>query len=309
MALRAFYYNPALGGFGDETETSATTTSAAAGGRARLLISSSCSSYSSTKKNISSSDENTTSCEARSIINSFPDSHHTASCGGGDAFAQIIKELVDNAVDACNLSSSPQNFHHRDDENSGSAAPKKVTVVIDKVEEDDEFVKAEFAKDHGGSDPDNYYVADAFLEKRELLHVVVSDNGCGMEDVEKCVSVFSSNKNQDDFTNYNGCAAAINDNSQRPVLGTAGRYGLGLTLCILHAQRLVPNSCVIIQSTVQNSALLTKFKFVVDTERDSVVCVHRENCVKKEKSDSGTSVSLLLPVSGMISLLLVFKTS
>jgi DNA topoisomerase VI, subunit B len=294
MALRAFHCNPALGGFGDETET---TTTASTGGLRRVSFS--CAS--SNKKKPSSSAVHATAFEPRPAANSSSESLLANNSGGGDAFAQIIKELVDNAVDACN-DLTHQNCYNGNKKNPGSDALKKVTVVIDKVESDDKFVKAEY---YAKCDPDHdsSSAAGVFTNHRELLRVVVSDNGCGMEDVEKCVSVFSSSKNQDDFISCSGGAVTINDttaskNSQQPaVLGTAGRYGLGLTLCILHAQRLVPNSCVIIESTVQNSATMTKFKFIVDTERDAVVCLHREDCVKKEISVSGTSVSLLLPVS------------
>jgi hypothetical protein len=58
---------------------------------------------------------------------------------------------------------------------------------------------------------------------QDILQVAISDNGCGMADVQKCVdAAFQSSKEGD--------------------TKTAGRYGIGLTLRLLHAQRLVPNS-------------------------------------------------------------------
>jgi hypothetical protein len=67
--------------------------------------------------------------------------------------------------------------------------------------------------------------------------------------------------------------------------------------CLLHAQRLVPNSCAVITSTVRGSSSITRAKFVVDMARDSVICVEKSNTEKENTESSGTSITLLLPVS------------
>ena len=94
-----------------------------------------------------------------------------------DAFCQTVKELVENAVDACCQSSS-SNVHQR---------------VKTEINEQDQ----------------------------NTLQVIVTDNLSGMVDIQECVNAFKSTKGKDE---------------------TVGRYGVGLTLCVLHAQRLVPNS-------------------------------------------------------------------
>jgi|AntRauTorckE5430_2_1112549.scaffolds.fasta_scaffold03504_3 hypothetical protein len=219
MALRAFRCNPALGGFGNETgllhETRENVTTGKSQKQKRRTGNSNCS---------------------------------------GDAFAQILKELVDNAVDACGYIC---------DTDREESTIKRVRVNIEKVETS---------------------IADDANEDRELLRVEVNDNGCGMDDIEKRVSVFNSSK-------------GVNELGGKDPQGieTAGRYGIGLTLCLLHAQRLVPNSCAVITSTVRGSSSITRAKFVVDMDRDSVICVEKSNIEKENVEGSGTSISLLLP--------------
>ena len=81
-----------------------------------------------------------------------------------DAFAQIVKELVDNAVDACSASSS----------RSSSTEAKRVRVTIERVNEDKT------------SDDDDSY----------LLEVTVTDNGSGMLSIQDCVEAFRTSKAQ-----------------------------------------------------------------------------------------------------------------
>ena len=68
---------------------------------------------------------------------------------------------------------------------------------------------------------------------------------------------------------------------------TAGRYGMGLTLCLLHAQRLVPNSCALIKSATPSAKVWTKEKFVVDTINDRIISVEEET-LSKNTNESGT---------------------
>ena len=165
-----------------------------------------------------------------------------------DAFAQIVKELVDNAVDACSASSS----------RSSSTEAKRVRVTIERVNEDKT------------SDDDDSY----------LLEVTVTDNGSGMLSIQDCVEAFRTSKAQG------------KDEEK-----TAGRYGIGLTLCLLHAQRLVPNHYATITSATAKQRHFVKASYVVDTEGDKVQCVKREKLPKNASKESGTAVKLLIPVS------------
>lgn len=122
-----------------------------------------------------------------------------------------------------------------------------------------------------------------------ILRVTVTDNGCGMVCLQNCVEAFRSNKRK------------LSKNSKSNQEGfddkTAGRYGIGLTLCLLHAQRLVPNSTASITSATAESPFFQRADYVVDTAGDRVKCIHEEKIPKNEKSESGTSVSVLVPVS------------
>jgi DNA topoisomerase VI subunit B len=153
--------------------------------------------------------------------------------GDCDAFAQIVKELVDNAVDACRQDSDQV---------------RRVRVDFSQV-------------------------------SPTVLRVTVSDNGCGMSCIQDCVEAFRSNKR--DVSNQ---------------AKTAGRYGIGLTLCLLHAQRLVPNSTASITSATKASKTFQQADYVVDTEGDCIKCIPGEATPKARSDESGTSVSVLIPV-------------
>jgi DNA topoisomerase VI subunit B len=159
--------------------------------------------------------------------------------GDCDAFAQIVKELVDNAVDACRQDS--ENRIHR--------------------------VRVEFHQ-----------------ISTNILRVTVTDNGCGMACIQDCVEAFRSSKRP-------------NDSSMQK---TSGRYGIGLTLCLLHAQRLVPNSTALITSATKLSHSFQRAEYVVDTEDDCVKCIHKEETLKSRRDESGTSISILVPVSNRL---------
>ena len=252
MALRAFKYNPSLGGFGAE-------------------------------------------------------SSHASSLGRGDAFPQIVKELVDNAVDACSschLDAGRSNKTGLRDREEGRSCEggvyKRVRVKI----EAEEFTTSPI---HGG---------DEEAKTMDCLRITVSDNGVGMKDIDACVMVFSSNKNGANGSGARGDSAKSNysekkgnkskskknqtKSKENQNIGdgyTSGRYGLGLTLCLLHAQHLVPGSVTCITSTTAKSTHWIRSTYQVDMDADNVRCKKREELAKESEGECGTIVSLLVPVS------------
>ena len=185
--------------------------------------------------------------------------------------------------------------------NNDTGESKRVRVTIDRyaqrtIEEDNcrkSSLMARSKEDKNDESDDD----SVDYDESEILKVTVTDNGCGMESIHKCVNAFHTSKahacketkacekdNQDDQKNK-----SVNTN-------TAGRYGIGLTLCLLHAQRLVPDSCASIQSATSQNSHWTHNLCVVDTENDSVRCIREEKFSKKRVDESGTSVSVLVPV-------------
>jgi hypothetical protein len=259
MALRTFRSNPALGGFGGESS-------------APLV--------------------NRTGNAAIRVVD----------C---DAFAQIIKELVDNAVDACSV-----NTHGNDDTDnnnsnvSGGVKKKRVRVSIERVNPSEDDDDGEDESESGsGRHQAGRNQASSTSGKQEILRVTVLDNGCGMNDIQASVDAFHTSKahaarvNQDhdsdsDYDDGNQGASTARGEGR-----TAGRYGIGLTLCLLHAQRLVPNSCATIKSATADAAHYDFVTCVVDTEGDSVRCIRRQQLPKSFADESGTAVSVLVPVS------------
>ena len=71
--------------------------------------------------------------------------HHPAAAATPDAFCQIIKELVDNAVDACTVDTAADAVaaaSNNDADNDGAAPPaaaprttKRVRVVIERYQD------------------------------------------------------------------------------------------------------------------------------------------------------------------------------
>jgi hypothetical protein len=220
MALRAFHANPNIGGFGNENT-------------AALLLVGPSKKPSNHQANAST---NHRASEAGTI--------HPAD-ESGDALCQIVKELVDNAVDACETARKQ----------SGDSKVYRVKVEILPYNE------------NGSDDGDD----------KSPLQVTVSDNGSGMKDIQACVNAFQSSKGGDD-TN------------------TAGRYGIGLTLCLLHAQRLVPGTYSCITSATKEAQSFKRDLYFVDTAGDTVECHREEEVAKGSVEESGTCVSLLVPV-------------
>ncbi|KAL3906812.1 MAG: hypothetical protein SGILL_009123 [Bacillariaceae sp.] len=187
----------------------------------------------------------------------------------GDAFCQIVKELVDNAVDAVNTALHDEDCLDRHDQQM------RIRVEIKPCP------RQPSPNEHDANDTE---------ETSDLLQIDVNDNGCGMEDIQKSVNAFHSTKANSQSQGNGGGGEQGHSN-------TSGRYGIGLTLCLLHAQRLVPNSYCCITSTTRAMDHFTRAIFVVDPENDAVVCDEVEQLPKQDKAHSGTSVKVLIPRS------------
>ena len=242
--LRSFANNPSLGGFGGESQL-ATQLSQTIG--------------------IRQENDN-----EKSTNNNINDNNNTqGEVGSCDAFVQILKELVDNAVDAC-------------------VSPNEKTTI--KGDKDNTTMKRVRVKITSESVP----VASKMMD---CLRLEVSDNGCGMEDIDKCVSAFSSNKQQTKDTSSKVDKTKTQLSNGNTENYTSGRYGVGLTLCILHAQRLVPGTGASITSATSSSDQWTRAVYEPDTNADSIVCKKREQFPKHNNDECGTTISLLVPVS------------
>jgi hypothetical protein len=224
----------------------------------------------------------------------FQDANDSKAVVTPDAFCQIIKELVDNAVDACTTgldnavdacTTGLETLKNSSDDNkktdSNVTTKRRVRVTIER------FVDRN----------NNTYEDDGESEgKRELLRVTISDNGCGMKDIQACVGAFHSNKVDSTSASEPSTTRNVGD-APTEMKQTAGRYGIGLTLCLLHAQRLVPDSCASIQSATCTAKEWTVVTAVVDTASDTVRCFPRNAIPKSSPTESGTAISILVPVS------------
>lgn len=192
MALRAFQCNPSLGGFGSESGIALATS--------RNKISSlenpaktSTSGGRSNNKNTKADNKNTEDHDEdhSMVLGKNP----TATNDGCDAFAQIVKELVDNAVDACGSRGASSRFHHSKNTTMMMAEAildktvelKRVRVTIDRVKHD---IAATGDGDGVGVDGEG----SSHTATRDILRVTVSDNGIGMQNIEQSVSAFCTSK-------------------------------------------------------------------------------------------------------------------
>ncbi len=375
MALRAFHNNPCIGGFGNESNLLIKKTSSSSSRKynvATHMTTTAAVTTTTGMKSSSSSSSTGTSSTHKKETESYHDSSSFSSSyrnNGGDAFAQIVKELVDNAIDACRINTTNQHAcssmcsqHSHFASNNNTKNLKRVRVSIERV---DLGETNGTNNNHNDTDEEDRPSTEEYNkmkptnndESNEVLRVTVTDNGCGMENIEHCVSIFSTTKSghpttrtttllhQEEDSSKSSTTAGVtyipsksthahttttssrNNTMECKSNGsthhTTGRYGLGLTLCLLHAQRLVPDSCASITSSTSEQSQWTVAKFVVDAERDTVVCVDKQFKNKKTKkkriqqrsshdnihsdydnddgcggnNESGTAVSLLVPVS------------
>ena len=262
--------------------------------------------------------------------------------GRGDAFVQILKELVENAVDACCVASSAALAVAKGDDNNNDTDIKRVRVKITSevvpVRIEDSTINF-----HNNAPPEEKGMTTKMMN---CLRIEVIDTGCGMQDIDHCVSAFSSNKidgiassrrtnnsnnshhlsqqggkdedcNNDqmhphDNTNNNNkkkkggskSKKSHNNNSNKQKNDsnsnenyTSGRYGIGLTLCLLHAQRLVPGTGASITSATATSNEWTRAIYEPDTNADHIVCKRKEYFPKEDLGECGTTINLLVPVS------------
>eukprot|EP00903_Cladosiphon_okamuranus_P011818 g11106.t1 len=131
---------------------------------------------------------------------------------------QTVKELLDNAVDACRCRTS------------GQDAPT-VRVVLRRRCSNKTNVETREDDDLG--------------EQDEPLELQVADNGDGLRDVTKALVLFSSSKSghgSSSPTTPDACSTAGENKESRQKSnkkhkhGNAGKYGLGLTLSLLYSQ-------------------------------------------------------------------------
>jgi hypothetical protein len=194
MALRAFYLNPALGGFGGESTEIAL--------------------------HAWSSSIATTAADRSELLNSH----------GGDALAQIVKELVENAMDACRAASHSPTQHQQ------QQPKRRVRVLIDPYVPETESMTTTSTHDdatHDGSSSPPTTSPATSSNSQELLRITVMDNGCGMGNVQESVASFHSSKSKID-TAHDTTTTGKNKFKQQKTKSqaqqqTAGRYGVGLT--------------------------------------------------------------------------------
>ncbi|KAL9180435.1 hypothetical protein ACHAXT_008405 [Thalassiosira profunda] len=274
MALRAFRANPSLGGFGGESRFSGRRDdplAAPQSGTGDVLGS--------------------RHLDPSHLGNDAREDEGREGAASCDAFAQIVKELVDNAVDAC--------AHAEGDGAGGDDGDRTMRRVRVNITPE-AAPRRPSPNDNGKASGNNS------RSTMDCLRVVISDNGCGMEDIDACVNAFRSNKNGGtNQCNDTEDGEGKSDGGERkggkknPAGGkenyTSGRYGVGLTLSLLHAQRLVPGTGASITTATVSAGEWTRACYEADADKDDIVCKRRDIIAKEVEGESGTTISLLVP--------------
>eukprot|EP00579_Thalassiosira_antarctica_P016455 CAMPEP_0201929266 /NCGR_PEP_ID=MMETSP0903-20130614/22623_1 /ASSEMBLY_ACC=CAM_ASM_000552 /TAXON_ID=420261 /ORGANISM="Thalassiosira antarctica, Strain CCMP982" /LENGTH=1108 /DNA_ID=CAMNT_0048467989 /DNA_START=71 /DNA_END=3394 /DNA_ORIENTATION=- len=311
MALRAFQSNPSIGGFGGESLFS----------RLQGPIQFASSQSRIGDKHPNAAGRRGAGAASRTARPSSQDDIDPAKNSGGqfaagscDAFAQIVKELVDNAVDAC--------VHAEKKISDGNENTEQEEKIMKRVRVTMTSVEVEVPGRPNTNDEDPATSVTENIETMECLRIDISDNGCGMENIDDCVTAFRSNKNGatkqgDNFRNSKKtgekseeatkCNAKKKKGSKKQKSSqkqtpsdsnenyTSGRYGVGLTLCLLHAQRLCPGTGACITSATASADEWTRAVYEPDTGVDDIVCKKKENFPKEIEGESGTTISILVP--------------
>lgn len=276
MALWAFHDNPGIGGFG---ESAPIQFDRAKGSQAKEQ----CRALGKKKKRRTESEssfdsENQDPNRVRGLCSGLSVEEDTVSTarrndrnvGEADLVCQIVKELVDNAVDACRGPASDIDSEKFDEQSHNHV--KRIRVDIKPLSNNE------------GYDSSSIASSRSKMHSNDVLQLTVTDTGHGMENIQSCVNPFQTNKGGSDG----------NDSTQDI---SSGRYGIGLTLCLLHAQRCVPNSRACISSATPKSKHITRAFFEVNKQEDSIKCVQEETiALTSSQRESGTCVSLLIPV-------------
>ncbi|CAM9129377.1 unnamed protein product, partial [Sphacelaria rigidula] len=131
---------------------------------------------------------------------------------------QTVKELVDNAVDACRPRVGPP-WRRIEDQD-----PPTVKVVLRRA------LRSHRSSSNGPIGVDGTE-AGSPEEAGDRLELQVVDNGAGLADVTKALLLFSSTKSGHGLRQ--GSSAGAN----------AGKYGLGMTLSLLYSQATF-GSCI-----------------------------------------------------------------
>ena len=274
MALRTFLSNPSLGGFGHSSGSG-------------ILSTCTPSSVSAGPASAAGRGPSPFPPPAASLPLPPRSGGGGGEDGEGEAFSRIVKELVDNAVDACRRGGggggeAPGPPLEEAEAKGEEEVRRRVRVVIELANGGD-----------GDSDDD--------CDDDGPLRVSVNDNGAGMRSIGACVEAFRTSKRADAAGAGGGGGGGPGrspglDSGEAP---TSGRYGIGLTLCLLHSQRLCPGSVASITSATTGCEHWTRASYVVDADSDRVRCVARELLPKPKSGgggrESGTAVSLLVP--------------
>ena len=170
--LRSFVNNPALGGFGDESHNDIIIRSSKGKGDDDV-----------------DADVNSTASLRNNNDDGFSEDSFRGA-GRGDAFVQILKELVENAVDACCVASGAAVAVAKGDDNNNDTDIKRVRVNITS-EVVPVRIEDSTTNFHNNAPPEEKGMTTKMMN---CLRIEVIDTGCGMQDIDHCVSAFSSNK-------------------------------------------------------------------------------------------------------------------
>eukprot|EP00752_Nemacystus_decipiens_P018299 g16415.t1 len=155
------------------------------------------------------------SCTNSSVVHHFESNLELSGFGApGEALVQTVKELVDNAVDACRCRSFDQD------------APT-VRVVLRRRSK--------------SNNTDIETLEELEGQEDEPLELQVADNGDGLNDVTKALVLFSSSKSGHGSGSLitSGPSSTVGEKKKRNESQeqNAGKYGLGLTLSLLYSQK------------------------------------------------------------------------
>ncbi|CAM9125067.1 unnamed protein product, partial [Hapterophycus canaliculatus] len=181
---------------------------------------------------------------------------------------QTVKELVDNAIDACRSRSSEQD------------APT-VRVVLRRT-------KGATAANNAARTSSTFSLEECQADN-EPLELQVADNGAGLTDVTKALLLFSSTKSGNGSSPYD-----VQNPAEKQA--TAGKYGLGLTLSLLYSQKRFGGFLKVTTATV-GSREWSFTKCDIDLETGLPRSVYRKSGLKPASwsQGCGTDMRLLVP--------------
>jgi DNA topoisomerase VI subunit B len=205
--------------------------------------------------------------------------------GFGDqekAFFQCFRETIENSIDACQENAAAIVVAPS---GSSDATSSNVKAVTEHKQRHHQVGISITASSHHGTTTNNKSNSDGTTITNVVL-LSVTDNGCGMNNAADLLSCFRSTKVASDKNSTNDVGAAV------------GRFGVGLSICLLYCIQQTQQQYITITSKTIHQTDVAIAKFSVDDTTGSPTAIQQLSCAAPGFL-CGTKITMPIAVSSL----------